>query len=75
MLEVVDFTLSYAPADGIRSPCVIMEIASTEGLIIFVLDIFNAFKNAIYLTLQKKSILACHIYIWIGTKENCQNIH
>ena len=47
MLEVVDFTFSYAPADGIRFPHIIIEISSTEGLIIFFLDISNVFQNAI----------------------------
>ena len=45
MLEVFDFTVVYATADGILHPCIIMAIASTEGLIIFVLDISNAFHN------------------------------
>ena len=47
MLEVVEFTVSYAPVDCIRSLHIIIEIASAEGLIIFVLDISNAFQNTI----------------------------
>ena len=47
MIEVVDFTVPYAPVSGIRSLSIIMEIVSSEGLIIFVLDIYNAFQNTI----------------------------
>ena len=47
MLEVFDFTISYAPVAGYRSLCIIIEIASAEGIIIFVLDISNAFHNTI----------------------------
>ena len=47
MIEGVDFTVSYAPVSGIRSLCIIIEIVSAEGLYIFVLDISNAFQNAI----------------------------
>ena len=47
MLEVFDFTISYVPVAGYRSLCIIIEIASAEGIIIFVLDISNAFHNTI----------------------------
>ena len=47
MLEGVDFTVSYAPVAGIHSIRIIIAIASEEGLIIFVLDISNAFQNII----------------------------
>ena len=47
MIEVVDFTVAYAPVAGIYSLWIIISIASTEGLIIIVLDIFNAFQNTI----------------------------
>ena len=47
MLEGVDFTLSYAHVASIRSLRSIMSIASAEGLIIFVLEISNAFQNTI----------------------------
>ena len=76
MKEGVDFTVSYAPVAGICSLQIIISIASAEGLILFVLDISNAFQNIIYyLTLQKESILDYHIYTWIGIKENVQNIN
>ena len=42
MLEGVDFTVSYSPVAGIRSLCIITEIASAEGLVLFVLDVSNA---------------------------------
>ena len=47
MLEVVNFTVSYAPAAGIRSLCINISIAYAEVLIIFVLDISNALHNTI----------------------------
>ena len=47
MLEVVYFTISYVPVADIRSLCIIIAIAYVEGLIFFVLDIFNAFHNTI----------------------------
>ena len=75
ILEGVDFNVSYSPVAGICSLHIIISIASSGGLIIFVLDISNAFQNTIYPTLQKESILDYHIYTWIGIKENIQNIH
>ena len=50
-------------------------IDSKEGLIIFVLDISNAFHSTILTNPAEESILAYHTYIWIGTKVNGQNIH
>ena len=47
MLEGVDCTVSYSPVAGVHSLWISTEIASTEGLIIFVLDIFNDFQNTI----------------------------
>ena len=47
MIEGVDFTISYKPVAGIWTLCIIISIASAEGLIIFVLDISNAFQNTI----------------------------
>ena len=47
MIEGVEFTVSYAPVAGICSICIIIEIVSAEGLIIFFLDISNAFQNTI----------------------------
>ena len=43
MMGVVDLNLSYKPVGGIFSICIITEIASAEGLIIFVLYISNNF--------------------------------
>ena len=68
MLKGVDFTVSYVHVSNIFSLLIIISISSAEGLIILVLDISNAFQNAIYPILKKESILAYHIYIWIGTK-------
>ena len=47
MLEEGEFTVSYAPVAGIRSLRIIIEISSAEGLIILVLDIYNAIQNNI----------------------------
>ena len=47
VLEGVDFTLSYSPVDGISSLHILIAIASEEGLVIFVLEISDAFHNTI----------------------------
>ena len=47
MLEGVDFKVFYAPVDGTLSLSIITEIEYVEGLLIFVLDIYNAFQNTI----------------------------
>ena len=47
MLEGFDFTVSYILAAGIRSLHIIIEIASTEVLIIYVVNISNAFQDKI----------------------------
>ena len=47
MLEGVDLIASYEPVSVIRSNNIIIAIAYAEGLIIFVLDIANAFQNTI----------------------------
>ena len=59
MIEEVDFT-GYKPVAGIRFLRIIIEIASTKGFILFVLEISYAFQNTIlpnpaervYLSLQ-----------------------
>ena len=47
MIEGVDFNISYVPVAGIHSLYIITAIAYTEGLILFVLEISNAFQNTI----------------------------
>ena len=47
IFDVVDFTISYAPVAVILSLCIIIAIASAEGLVIFVLEISKAFQNTI----------------------------
>ena len=47
MLEGVDFTVSYVPVASIRSLRIIIAIDPAEGIILFVLDISNAFQNTI----------------------------
>ena len=45
MIEFDDLTVSYSPLDVIRSFCIIIEIASSEGLIMSVFNISKAFQN------------------------------
>ena len=45
--EISYFTLSYVSVAGISSLCIITAIDSAEGLIIFVLDVYNDFQNTI----------------------------
>ena len=47
MLEEVYFTVLYAPVTGIKYLRTIISIASTEGIIIFILHISNEFRNTI----------------------------
>ena len=47
MIEGVDLNISYALVADILYLCIIIAIYSAEGLIIFVLDIYNAFQNKI----------------------------
>ena len=47
MLERVGFTVSYTTVIGIIYLFIFIGIASLEGLIIFILDISNAFHNII----------------------------
>ena len=47
MLEEFDITIPYAPVSGIRSLCIIIAIAFAEGLILILLDIYNALQNNI----------------------------
>ena len=47
MVEVVDFTISYSPVEIIKSLRIIMSFLSEECLMIFILDIYNAFQNTI----------------------------
>ena len=47
MLEVVYFTVYYAPVSGIYSLRISIAISSSEVLVLFVLDISNDFQNTI----------------------------
>ena len=47
IIEWFDFNVSYAPMASILSLCTIIAISYAEGLIIFVLEISNAFHNTI----------------------------
>ena len=76
MIERVYFTVSYAPVADICSLRIIIEIASTEGIVIFVLDISNEFQNTILPNTDERVYLSLpYIYIWNGKRENGQNIH
>ena len=70
ILEGDDFTVSYAPVSGIRSVRNIIAIASAEGVIIFVLDIYNAFQNTILPNPSKIVYLSLpHLYMeWFQIK-------
>ena len=48
ILEGVDFTVSYTHVSNIRSLHIIIAIASEEGLVLYLLDIPNAFQNIIF---------------------------
>ena len=63
MLEGVNFTVSYAPVAGILSLCIIVDITSAEGLIIFVLVISNAFQNTILLNPEERVYLSLPLYL------------
>ena len=47
MLEVVDFLVSYTPVASIKYLIIVIAVAYTEVIIIFILDIYNAFQNII----------------------------
>ena len=70
MIEGVDFTVSYAPVAGIHYLCIFISIASSEGLNIFVLEIFNTFQNDILPNTAKIAYLSSlHLYLeWIKIK-------
>ena len=58
ILEGVEFTVSYAPVDVIHPLYIIIETSSSEGLIVFVLDITYQmpFRLPCHPTLQKEYI-------------------
>ena len=62
MHEGVEFTVSYAPVDGICCLWIITEIASTEGRIIFVLDIYNDSHNTILPNIAEIVYLILSLY-------------
>ena len=59
ILEVVYFTVSCEPVACIRSLCIIISIAYAEVLIVFVLDISNAFQNTILPNLAEIFVAHC----------------
>ena len=63
------FTVLFAPFVGAIYFCIIITIASVEGLNIFVLEVFNTF-NFFYQILKKEVILVYQIYKCNGSKEN-----
>ena len=70
MLEGVYFTVSYVPVIFIRSLRISIEIASVEGLILFVLGICNAFQKTIVTKLVERVYLdLSYIYLdWYNRK-------
>ena len=64
MIKGVYFTVSYEPVAGILSLCIIIAISYIEGLIIFVLDISNAFQNEILTNPKERVYISLqHIYM------------
>ena len=70
MLGLVDFIVSYAQISCMRSLCIIIAIAYAEGLIIFVLDIFNSLQNSILTNPEERAYLSLpHLYLkWFKIK-------
>ena len=70
IIEVVGFTVSYAPVSGIKSLCIIIAVASIEFLILFILDISNAFQNIIFTNPVEKLYLSLpYLYLdWYKIK-------
>ena len=75
MLEGVEFTVSYAPVDGICSLRIIISIYSTEGLIIFVLEKNNAFQNTILPNPAEIVYLSLPYLYLYWYKRKWKNIH
>ena len=75
MIKGFDITVSYETVSGIVSLFIINEIQSTEGLIIFILDIFNDFQILFGSVLKKWIFLVYCIYTYNYSKENGQVIH
>ena len=70
MLEGVDFTISYASVSSINSLFIVISIASAEFLILFVLDISNAFKNTVLpYPVERVYLSLAHLYLeWYKIK-------
>ena len=70
ILEGVDFTVSYAPVAGIKYIIIFITIASTEGMIMFLLGISNSFQNTILPNLKEIfHIILSHIYLYWFKRE------
>ena len=64
MIEGIDLKFSCAPVEGIKYLRNIIKIESSEGVIIFILDIFNAFQNSILTELKERFNPSLpHIYL------------
>ena len=71
MLEGVDLSMSDAPVGGTISLCIIIYIATTEGLTIFVINISNNFHNTILSNTEERVYLSLpHIYLELS-KSKC----
>ena len=65
MLEGVEFTVSYAPVAGIRSLSIILSISSSECLILFELNISNAFQKTILPNpVERVYLILPYIYLY-----------
>ena len=70
MLEGFDSTVSYVPVSGMLYIHIIIAIASAEGLIILVLDIYNASQNTFIPSPKERVyLILSHLYLeWFKIK-------
>jgi hypothetical protein len=54
----VDFINSYSPVASINSLCILLNLAASEGLLISILDISNAFQNGIIFNLTERVFIS-----------------
>ena len=70
MLEGVEFTVSHAPMEIIKYIRIIITIAFAESMIVFILDISNAFQNTILPNPEDRVYISLqHLYMeWFRRK-------
>ena len=71
MLEGVNLSVSYTPVEGTISFCIVIYIASAEGLINFVINISNTFHNTILSNTEERVyFILPHLYLELS-KSKC----